>query len=258
MIRWAIDRASPLAPADRTLIVVAEQHRTLWERELADLGQGSILPQPRNRGTGIGILLPLVSRIPTRDHDAIVVVLPSDHFVANEGTLQRAIKRAVTAVRRDPSRCVLLGVVPGSADNEYGWILPAASAGAEPQDVLSFVEKPASPKALILKRQGGLLNTFIFVATASTLVELFKAAVPGLVDLLLDPLVEIERAYEEMPVVDFSRDVLARSTGDLSVISVPECGWNDLGTPDRIRAFRREFETPCRTTRPAACQLNAY
>ncbi len=37
LVRWALTRARGVVPLERVLVVVAEQHRRLWERELADV-----------------------------------------------------------------------------------------------------------------------------------------------------------------------------------------------------------------------------
>jgi len=44
------------------------------------------------------------------------------------------------------------------------------------------------------------------------------------------------RIYEDLSVRDFSRDVLQGAERDLRLMRVPECGWTDLGTPERVAA----------------------
>jgi hypothetical protein len=58
--------------------------------------------------------------------------------------------------------------------------------------------------------------------------------------------------YEQLPALDFSRDILQRSPELLRVMSVPPCGWSDLGTPRRVvetvnrfRAEPRAASFPC-------------
>jgi hypothetical protein len=40
--------------------------------------------------------------------------------------------------------------------------------------------------------------------------------------------------YQQLATVDFSRDLLEPQAHRLQVLSVPSCGWNDLGTPKRV------------------------
>jgi hypothetical protein len=49
--------------------------------------------------------------------------------------------------------------------------------------------------------------------------------------LVIDSFVDF---YQRLPLLDFSRDILQHQTARLSVLPVPRCGWNDLGTPRRV------------------------
>src|SRR5262245_39381555 len=79
-------RAGRCVPRRRIVVVVAEQHRRFWERELADFPPENIVVQPSNRGTAAGILLPLLTVL-ERDPGARLAVLPSDHFVVRESVM---------------------------------------------------------------------------------------------------------------------------------------------------------------------------
>lgn len=103
MLRWTLDRITPLVPESRIVPVVAEAHRRWWDGELRDIPRSHIVVQPRNRGTAAGILLPLL-RIVSEDPDATVFVTPSDHFVADPDPLWWSVSVAEAAVRRDPER----------------------------------------------------------------------------------------------------------------------------------------------------------
>ncbi|HEY6866234.1 MAG TPA: hypothetical protein VI792_03190, partial [Candidatus Eisenbacteria bacterium] len=49
---------------------------------------------------------------------------------------------------------------------------------------------------------------------------------------------------EGLPALDFSRDVLEALTPELRVLVPPDCGWTDLGTPERVRAWRERRAAP--------------
>jgi mannose-1-phosphate guanylyltransferase len=245
MIRWALNRAAAFSPPSRRVAVVAEHHRSYWERELADLPSENVLSQPRNRGTAIGLLLPLSRRILAEDPEATVVVLPSDHFVADEALLREGLRSAVAVIAKDPSRLVMLGVEPASPDTEYGWILPNNACGEPPWPVQAFAEKPNPETARELRGRGALLNTFIFACSGPALRCLYECAAPGLFArfaAMCDDARGTQETYNALPSLDFSRDVLAPAPDFLSVIPVPQCGWNDLGTPSRIARFLADAE----------------
>lgn len=244
MVRWAIRRAERLAPKIRILSVVAEQHKSWWHAELADLPDQNVIVQPRDRGTAAGLLLPILEVL-RRDKDARVVILPSDHFVADENALSGAIADALNAVRGS-GRVALLGVQPRSADTEYGWIVPIGTEGTL-RPVAAFVEKPEPYSAGELMRHGALLNTFILVGSARSLLHMYASSVPDLLGAFVSrqrglskPAV-VRELYRDIPKKDFSRHVLQRTRDDLSVLRLPECGWSDLGSPWRLNAYLHQL-----------------
>ncbi len=250
MLRWALDRAATVVPRERVLTVVAEEHRAFWDGELKDLPPGNVIVQPRNRGTAAGILLPVLEVLLRRDSRSRVLIMPSDHYVADEGVLRRALRKALGLPRRADGRLVVLGMAPTSDDPEYGWILPTPPRGGALREVAGFVEKPDSQTARDLAAAGALLNTMIFVADGSVLLRLYEEALPNLLHPFLRLLRDdvearaLEGFYEALPVSDFSREVLERSSRHLSVLPVPDCGWSDLGTPARIQTFLGDWSPP--------------
>lgn len=245
MLRCAVRRAERMTSSDQVVAVVAERHRAWWERDLADLPQEGIVVQPENRGTAVGILLPLTA-ILHRDPEARILVLPSDHHVDDEDVLHEAMCRAVLLADAWDDRLVVLGMEPPEFASEYGWIVPDEPLGQGPvRRVAVFVEKPDSRTARRLMRDGGLLNSMIFVADGTTLLQLYESVAPWLLrgfrDIDFDSpnsAAAVRHLYRGLPACDFSREILERCTDRLSVLPVPDCGWVDLGTPVRLKLFR--------------------
>jgi hypothetical protein len=78
---------------------------------------------------------------------------------------------------------------------------------------------------------GGLWNSFVFVAAARTLLDLYGRAQPRLLWQFLfrvrdraGNLSGLESLYERLPTRDFSRDVLQRVAARLAVLPVSACG----------------------------------
>ncbi len=243
MLQWALKRASAVAPPERTVAVVARQHRRWWKDQLAGLPVENVLVQPRNRGTSAGIMYP-VMEIRRRDRQAIVAVMPTDHYVEHESRLQVVILEGFDAVDRDRRRVVLVGIEPRRWENGYGWIMPAGPpVGIQAVD--SFVEKPDPVRGQELMRAGALMNSFIFVGAAEAIHGMVAESVPEVARRFgiwqQAPRREAERLdslYETMPDCDFSREVLERSSRCLDVVRARGCEWVDLGTPDRVERHR--------------------
>ena len=244
MLRWALDRACSVVPKEHVVTVVAEQHRRFWERELSDFPGANVLVQPRNRGTGAGLLLPLLDLCLHRDALARVLVLASDHHVEDERMLRASLDLALDVHGRERGRLLLLGMTPRDLDHDFGWIVPASRGSGGIRRVAHFAEKPGLEGARGLMQRGALVNSLMLVAQVELILQLYEKALPGLVRAFRDCLNEgavghehLDELYAAIPTSDFSRDVLAQSVGHLSVVQVPRCGWSDLGTPQRLRRF---------------------
>ena len=249
MIRWALRRAARLA-SGRIVTVVAARHRPLWEAAIPAEVLADVVVQPENRGTGAGVLLPLL-RVLQRDRDARVAILPADHAVEDEGVLIRTLQRAFDLADRGRS-ALLLGMTPDLPDPAYGWIVSGEAHADGSRPVLSFHEKPAPGLARRLYRGGAHWSSFMLVAKARALLSIYERSAPSLVRSLArvydrgfsasvngNSVASLERVYSNLPVLDFSRDLLERAATELRMLAVPACGWTDLGTPDRIERWRR-------------------
>lgn len=261
MVRWALARARRIAPAARVLVAVKDAHRAFWAEALADVPRGNVLVQPENRGTAAGVLRATVeiqSRGITTDP---VVLLPSDHYVANEAVLHGALTAAVRAVEQGVAPVVLLGMCPGEQQRGYGWILPASPAPFA--GVRCFLEKPPDMRVREMVRDGALINSFILAARAHVLLALVGRVFPDILRAFqrlsrkLEGGPDAQELYRGLPLMDLSRDVLQHATAFLSVLRVPPCGWTDLGTAERLQRYLDESpwrpeRTPPRTHAAAA------
>ena len=76
---------------------------------------------------------------------------------------------------------------------------------------------------------GALWNAFIIVASACALLAITRRHRSALATAAA-----IRHLYRELPSIDFSRDILEGQESMLRVLRVPNCGWTDLGTPQRV------------------------
>lgn len=248
LLHDALRRAETVAPAAQTCVVVSEHHRLWWQAMDLRIPKANVIRQPANRGTAIGILLPLL-QILHRDPDAGLLVLPSDHFVCDESTLGASLREAMRQIRRHPEHVVILGISPDEADPELGYIVSESDDGTDLRAVSEFVEKPNAAAAHALIARGGVWNSFIFATHGRTLLRAFAQRCPELTAELWEIVssssptqpAELADLYQRAPNLDFSRDILQRSPGLLRVLTVPPCGWSDLGTPRRVSEALSRF-----------------
>jgi mannose-1-phosphate guanylyltransferase len=237
----ALARAARIVPRKRIVVIVAEEQRAFWQRDLAGFAPENIVVQPRNRGTAAGILLPALAVL-ERDPAARIAFLPSDHYVAREYVLESALRLALGSLAAVEDGLTLLGITPDSPETGYGWILPAGTERLL-RPVERFVEKPDERTASELFARGAVWNSFLFAVSGATLLGFFEQRLPELAANLRQAFGEragrserLASLYTRLEARDFSRDVLQANERALQLGIVPPCGWTDLGTPARVAA----------------------
>ena len=241
LLEDTLRRAANVALPEHISLIVAAQHRRWWSPAQWSLPTSRVIVQPRNRGTANGILLQML-HVMRLDPDAELVLLPSDHFVADEQILARAIRSADSNLLTTPDQIILLGMQPSFPDADLGYICPGARDGRGTFAIDGFVEKPSAGRAQQLIERGALWSAFIIVARCRTLLGLYERQFPQIVRAMrqargdeTDPTARVAALYEELPTLDFSRDVLELADPrQLRVLAVRGCGWSDLGTPERV------------------------
>lgn len=243
-LQATVDRLQGLIPPDRTVVVVAQRYASLASEQLAEFPGIELVAQPRNAGTGPGVLLPLL-HVLKRDRQADVALVPSDHDFRSPEIMLQALLRAKRVVDTTPSSMVLLGARAESPASDLGWIIPTRprrDTGA--RSIQRFVEKPAPPLADVLFRQGALWNTMLSVSRGEALWHLGRRHLPAqtasferYARVLGTPAAPacLDEIYGGLTAADFSRDLVAASEG-LRVESMSGAGWCDCGTPERLAA----------------------
>jgi hypothetical protein len=146
MLEHTLERAKKVIPSERVFTIITESHLKHPEvrEQISSRPKDTVIVQPENKETGPGLLLPLM-HLYKRYPSSLVLVLPSDHFIWEEDRLMDHTRLACVAVRRDPSRLVLLGVKPDRDEPEYGYLLPSKrppDIGLKMSEISWFIEKP--------------------------------------------------------------------------------------------------------------------
>jgi len=244
LLEDTVGRLAPIAPPDRTITIVDDTHHEYVQRLAEPAALGTIVYQPADRGTAVGVLL-AATLVSTCDPAAIVVLTPADHGVGDEEAFRAGVRTAAAHVQQHPDDIVLLGVEPQSPAGDYGWIVTTPRPAGTMAAVSSFVEKPATAAAARLYESGALWNTMVLVARVEALLDLYRRQEPDLIGAFesfrflpsAGRAESLRRLYAHLPVLDFSHDLLARATGLQCLAWAASMEWTDLGTPERLAAW---------------------
>lgn len=265
MLKHTVDRAAELVPAKQIITIIGKDHRSFLGTEFPPL-PGKVIEQPKDCGTAVGIFVPL-SYIMAEDPEAVVLVLPSDHFVfPEEAFLSHALGGYMLARAHEDS-LILFGAPATRPETDYGWILPSSSkrtmvAGGvlrTTSAVKRFHEKPGHDKATELLAMGCLWNTMIIAGTARAFWRLGWQLLPHMMERIhnLRQVLQEDRSpgatsreeadalhnvFIGMQSYDFSRDLLQRATAWTKSVTMDGVEWCDWGRPERVAATLKQLE----------------
>ena len=253
LLEQARSRAARSIPEEHTIFALAAAHKTHYQRDLQYSPSRKLL-QPFNRGTAPAIILSLF-HIVEQDPDAIVAVLPCDHYYSNEAAFTASLESAFQAARSHPESVILLGTRAKRPEVEFGWIQLGPANGKNLFRVRGFQEKPILRVAERLLKTGALWNTFVMVGRAVTFLWMSLASVPELFAELAEASLPCDQAgelhvppslYSSIPNVDFSRQVLSPNVFRLLAMPLNGLEWHDLGHADRVMSVVQsgKDETP--------------
>src|SRR4051812_16714949 len=157
------------------LVICNEAHRFMVHSQLARLGAHpkAILLEPIGRGTAPALTLAAVHAV-TSD-DPVLLVMPSDHVIADAKAFRDTVEKGVALARQ--GFVVAFGVPPTAPETGYGYIRAGKSLGdGSASFIEAFVEKPDAPKAAEYFASGRFLwNSGIFAVRASIWLDAISA-----------------------------------------------------------------------------------
>jgi mannose-1-phosphate guanylyltransferase len=179
--------------------------------------------------------------------DALLAILPADHYIANPGRY-RIIVRAALEVARQKGRMVVLGIPPTRPDTGFGYVERMGEAldskGFPVYAVRRFTEKPALAVAKVYAGSGDYhWNAGMFFWRASTFLENLDRHLPKTY-AALESLAEsigksgyerkLRAIYPKLQNISVDYAILepaTRQPGAPPVFVIPaEVGWSDIGS----------------------------
>ncbi len=237
LLAATVRRLAPLVTEDRVVVVTGEHLADATAKAVPGVPRSQILcePAPRNTAPCIAWATATIARL---DPDALVAVLPSDHFIADEEEFRRVLARALRSA--ESGRVTTVGIVPTRPETGYGYIELGepieGDTGAK--RVARFVEKPDRATAeQFLAGKRHLWNAGMFFFRARDMAELVVRHLPELssgvakIDAAAggaNAAEVLKAVFPTLPSVSIDHGVMEKAEG-LAVVP-GEFGWNDVGS----------------------------
>ncbi len=244
LLQTTWDRALDVVSGpDNVVVVTANDYAEMTREQLPDLPAGNLLLEPQARNTAPCIAW-ATAFIRRRDADAVEVVMPADHLIADREGFRDAVSTAV-GVTRQHGVLATFGVPPRYPETGYGYIeaadaLPAGDdAGIDVFRVAEFREKPDLETAERYVAAGNYFwNSGIFVWTAAEIWSSFEEHLPGAcaaAERMLEADDHDARAavYAEMPATSIDFGIMERAENVVTVRAGFD--WSDIGSWAALR-----------------------
>ncbi len=221
------------------LILCGEAHVETVRDQLGS-GEAALLVEPMPRNTAAAIAL----AVARADADTLLLVMPSDHVIADLPAFHAAIARGARLARHD--WIVTFGITPDAPETGFGYIASGPPLEGDGFAVDRFIEKPPLADAEAMLAAGGYSwNAGIFLFRAGRMRDamlthcraIFEAAdlavAAGMIDG--DALYADAVHFAEAPSDSIDYAVMEK---DERVAVVPAAmGWSDLGSWQAVHAL---------------------
>jgi mannose-1-phosphate guanylyltransferase len=232
-----VARIGRLLPAENIIVVANKRQAHLVKKSSPKIFKGNLLLEKASKNTAPAIALASLE-LNKRSGDAVIVVLPADHYIGNEGVYLKTLKKGIDFVKNNGRALVTIGLKPSFPATGYGYIrVKARGSKGNVHQVERFVEKPDIETAKKFIEDGSYLwNTGTFIFKAVT----FLGAIRRLARDIYGPLKDmrkIEENYDMLPNISVDYAIMEKAYEMYCVKG--SYGWEDIGSFDSLKKVLR-------------------
>lgn len=228
-------RLKGLASVKDTFVVCGPLHARAAAKLVKGLPKKNLLVEPVARNTAPAIALAAV-HVAARDPEGVLVVLPSDHHVADVPAFKKTLAEAARIAR--DGHIVTLGIKPHRPETGYGYIQVGEPLEGGGHAVAAFKEKPDVQTAAAYLESGRYLwNAGIFVFRADVILAAFEAHMPEMrkgLEALRKAVGKrtypgvLKRVFPKLPSISIDYGVMEKAA---NIAVLPgDFGWSDVGS----------------------------
>ncbi len=244
IIQETVDRITPLIAPENILVVTGRKHAGTLIKQLPDIPSRNIIIEPEGKNTAACIGLAAL-HIRKNASDDVMIVLPSDHAIADSRTFIDLLGAAAQIAAGEDS-LVTIGIKPSSPQTGFGYIersdLFKKIKAADVFHVKSIREKPSFEQAAQFVASGHFYwNSGMFIWKNSVILKEISRWLPDLYTGLLkidkvlgtpDEASTVSHVYKKLSSISIDYGVMEKAD---KVFVIPgDFGWSDVGTWDAL------------------------
>lgn len=241
LLQLTKERIARFLPEENVFVVTNQNYLKKVVEQLPEVSPKNVFVEPvrRETATCIGLATLKLSNI---DPEGIIIVLTSDHYIADEVEFFRTLNCAVE-VARNNNYLVALGMNPTIPKTGYGYLRLGKKIAADCQGksiyaVEKFTEKPDLATANQFVQSGNYLwNSGMYIFRASVMMDAIRQYLPKLAFSLAQIKMALGTDEEEKVMAENYHDIekvsidygIMEKASNVAVVPA-SFGWDDLGS----------------------------
>jgi len=247
-LQLAVERLIPEFSYEDIYISTGKAYVNVVAAQLPKIPLKNIFGEPEKKDVGPAVAYMMGCLAKQFPHEP-VVILWSDHIVAEENKFKKILKASAKIITKNPDKIIFIGQKPRFASDNLGWIQFGEVLDQE-DDVLfhkfdGFKYKPNKSLAEeYFKNQSFCWNLGYFVSTPQFVFDIFKRFSPKIHRLISHILENIgnrnfekvfQDYYHQMPEINFDNAVLEQLDKNFACVVVDDIGWSDVGAWEALK-----------------------
>lgn len=244
LFQTTVDRLQGLFQFERILVVTTESQFSILKEQVPEIPQENFLLEPEPRGTAsvVGLAAAVIN---SRDKEAIMAVLPSDHFINNIDHFHQKMRVAMDVA--ESGYLVTLGITPTYPATGYGYIQRGEIIPEEffppVYQVTKFKEKPDENQAReMVSNNDHLWNSGIFTWRTDRILGEFELQMPDLRKSLNKIMefwgsptqaLELKNIWNDLKAETIDYGIM-ENANKVAVVPASDLLWNDVGSWDSL------------------------
>jgi mannose-1-phosphate guanylyltransferase len=244
LFQSTVTRLEKLFPPERILVVTVAEQASIMQEQAPEIPIENYLIEPAPRGTAsvVGLAAAVLMQ---RDPQAMMAVLPSDHFIRHRDLFHYLLRAAFDVAKK--GYLVTLGITPTFPSTAYGYIQQGEALDGEYKypvyAVKRFIEKPDEQTAQQLLRHGNhSWNSGMFIWQVADILNEIKRQMPALSDAVTkisaswctpqkDEVLSALWYDLKVETVDYG---VMENAELVAVLPAGGLGWSDVGSWDSL------------------------
>jgi mannose-1-phosphate guanylyltransferase/mannose-6-phosphate isomerase len=236
LLQETIQRLKGEVSPSNTLIVTTKDQKDIVDWQLKELlGDVNCVVEPEGKNTAPAIALAAFKLFKKRQ-DALMLVLPSDHFVSDRDLFNQTLHKAIPFAEK--GNIVTFGIKPARPETGYGYIKTGRRLSKDTFKVSAFVEKPDAKTAKAYIKEGSYYwNSGIFLFRAKDMLDEIKKYMPDMYNTFTSIVKALNTKKEDEALKSIYRNLRDESIdygimekSKKIVMTVADFPWSDLGS----------------------------